>query len=764
MKQRYLDTIHMIRRFKLKSRFIVSFALLMLFAVLLIGIFSCYIYKIYFQNIFQIQEVTLDAYLSQMADQVDNSVYFLNEALITVSKDESVLDAIVTPKENDTDQKFMASSALRSAVANNEHFENICLYESTHQSLMISHYGTGQAEREALSSLLGYCLDKDNWVVLEETENRSCSGLVVFNGNIYLTHGFISGNEQFLGLLIAQLDRELLFAPQQSSLFETPYSLLVRSSDGDILFSDEPEELENKGESISVRSSYTGWEYMLLFPRHINASFQGYFKSVLPFLAIVLVISLLCSLVISQRFSNPIHQLLLSIERGLNRPDTGHAGADDAGSELDILQQTYHQFQSDRKLARDFIERTRPELEAKLLLDLIADRQDREEELEGTLRTLQSGLRIAGRYQCCVMQAARGADASHLVNYMVFKQLQIALSQLVRPEWATAYFLPPDADTDVFVLQYADTLTAAKLKQAQTQFMSAAQAYLDSVGGGIGLTCGNVCQRLTDLGISYNEAKDELRKTLYYAAESEAAGPVPGGEETDIRDKYFRSQLEQFSSYLSTGDLLWCENHLEQFIKELCIPDVGLETTRKWCTRILDLLVERTLDLHVDNRPQYSQHYQRLDGLGDQAEIRRFMTRETAEFFASLKKELNTRQYRLISQAKEYIQQHYSDSGLSIRQIADAIGISETYLSSLFTQYTGENLITYLNSYRVKVAKDLLANSRIIIKEIGYKAGFNTVQNFNRVFKKIAGMTPGDYRKNNWEGTSPEQNGTAKAE
>ena len=53
----------------------------------------------------------------------------------------------------------------------------------------------------------------------------------------------------------------------------------------------------------------------------------------------------------------------------------------------------------------------------------------------------------------------------------------------------------------------------------------------------------------------------------------------------------------------------------------------------------------------------------------------------------------------------------------------------------------------YLNNYRIDRAKDLLVNSQILIKDIGFKTGFNTIQNFNRVFKKATSMTPNEYRK-----------------
>ena len=57
------------------------------------------------------------------------------------------------------------------------------------------------------------------------------------------------------------------------------------------------------------------------------------------------------------------------------------------------------------------------------------------------------------------------------------------------------------------------------------------------------------------------------------------------------------------------------------------------------------------------------------------------------------------------------------------------------------------NFVNYVNQCRVEKAKLLLTQSKIPTQEVGFRCGFNSLQNFNRVFKRHAGMTPGAYRK-----------------
>ena len=102
---------------------------------------------------------------------------------------------------------------------------------------------------------------------------------------------------------------------------------------------------------------------------------------------------------------------------------------------------------------------------------------------------------------------------------------------------------------------------------------------------------------------------------------------------------------------------------------------------------------------------------------------------------------------RYVKQAKEYIQGHSADSRLSLETVAESVGIHSAYLSRLFYEICQVNFVSYVNRCRVEKAEILLKQTKIPVKEVGFKTGFNSMQNFNRVFKKYTGMTPGAYRK-----------------
>ena len=100
----------------------------------------------------------------------------------------------------------------------------------------------------------------------------------------------------------------------------------------------------------------------------------------------------------------------------------------------------------------------------------------------------------------------------------------------------------------------------------------------------------------------------------------------------------------------------------------------------------------------------------------------------------------------LVKRALAYFHQHYAQP-LSRAEIARAIGVSGNYLSQIFHQELGISPWEYLNRYRIKKAKDLLEHTDKSVTAIAFEVGFNDPAYFNRVFRKIVGRSPGQYRK-----------------
>jgi transcriptional regulator GlxA family with amidase domain len=87
-----------------------------------------------------------------------------------------------------------------------------------------------------------------------------------------------------------------------------------------------------------------------------------------------------------------------------------------------------------------------------------------------------------------------------------------------------------------------------------------------------------------------------------------------------------------------------------------------------------------------------------------------------------------------------------SGEELSLTKVAKAVNISANHLSEKFKQVTGLNFVDYVARVRFKNACDLLQNRNLRISEIAFAVGFQSLSQFNRVFKKLARKSPTQYR------------------
>nr|WP_308443791.1 helix-turn-helix domain-containing protein [Paenibacillus glycanilyticus] len=100
---------------------------------------------------------------------------------------------------------------------------------------------------------------------------------------------------------------------------------------------------------------------------------------------------------------------------------------------------------------------------------------------------------------------------------------------------------------------------------------------------------------------------------------------------------------------------------------------------------------------------------------------------------------------RLIEAAMIYMQQHYRQD-ISLDNCAEHIGTNPFYLSKSFKVVTGKNFIDYLTELRIEKAKELLRESELKINDVAEQVGYQHSY-FNRIFKKLEGMTPTSYRE-----------------
>ncbi len=98
-----------------------------------------------------------------------------------------------------------------------------------------------------------------------------------------------------------------------------------------------------------------------------------------------------------------------------------------------------------------------------------------------------------------------------------------------------------------------------------------------------------------------------------------------------------------------------------------------------------------------------------------------------------------------IARARVFINEH-QDEDLSLDQVAKAVNMSAFYFCKMFKKASGMTFTDYLARVRVEKVKNLLLNPHKRISEAAFEAGFQSLSQFNRVFRRVAGESPTSYR------------------
>lgn len=101
-----------------------------------------------------------------------------------------------------------------------------------------------------------------------------------------------------------------------------------------------------------------------------------------------------------------------------------------------------------------------------------------------------------------------------------------------------------------------------------------------------------------------------------------------------------------------------------------------------------------------------------------------------------------------IIDALRYMNKHYKEI-ISLDDISEAAHMSKYYLCRKFRDVTGATVLEYLDNVRLTRVHNLLVNETMTLDEIAEETGFSSAVNLSRVFKKVYGVSPREFRKNN---------------
>jgi AraC-like DNA-binding protein len=186
---------------------------------------------------------------------------------------------------------------------------------------------------------------------------------------------------------------------------------------------------------------------------------------------------------------------------------------------------------------------------------------------------------------------------------------------------------------------------------------------------------------------------------------------------------FFREEINSYPEFHAISELL------KRASRGISFDKSSAEKAGKMLKRLLKLKgLERMLYfIKIMDTLAHIDHYRLLSSQGAQE---------------SEHKELNSR----LDKVMHFINTNYQRK-ISQEEIASRIGMNTAAFCRYFKDKTGKGFIFFVNEMRIGYACKLLIENRLSISQICYECGFNNLSNFNRLFKRLTGLTPGEYQQ-----------------
>ncbi len=256
---------------------------------------------------------------------------------------------------------------------------------------------------------------------------------------------------------------------------------------------------------------------------------------------------------------------------------------------------------------------------------------------------------------------------------------------------------------------------------------------------------GPIVTELGKLAASWEEALHGADYHVYLEGEGNARETEKDAEDAQARAWYLDRWDDMLELVISGNDKK-AESAVGEYLSAFWQDAHSPEETAAFCRESLSALTERLLTgYNIRIASPDAAEEEQLAGMPP-AEQKIWLRLQLDSALREVAAILQRKGSRYVSDAMNYVRDHYDNRDLSVQDVADHLGISGNYFSTLFRESTGSSFVAFLNRVRVEQAGYLLKETRIPIGDVGFRCGFNTVQNFNRTFKKIMGMPPSQYR------------------
>jgi len=506
------------------------------------------------------------------------------------------------------------------------------------------------------------------------------------------------------------------------------------------------ETIEGKSYQIVFTSSnVSNWKYISVVP---TAFITEKANKIRQFTLVVAMICLAAGLIMSYFLTNRIYRPINKIIGYINLFGRKHASEevhvkeDELGFIDRIINYVYYENQS----LKDSFEKNLQALQQKFLYDLIEGRVT-----SANLKQLTDELQIKfnfDSFQIIVFETV-GFSLEEKIGPGDHDILEMVDKMAVEQEDAQMTVKSIRKRNDKIISLLNLDHRSPNLEMIDDFIRRVTSSFEHEYSRTFTVGIGNIYRQAEEVPLSYVEALSALR---YKIVKGEGS-VIFVDEAVKLAERSFIYSIEtekHIINCVKTGNIAALQKHLialwgENLQEEAVTPEIIMylfQALTGTAIRTIYEVQSTTGEIFGENLDLYKEVNQQVR-LQDKKEFIETVFRRISEWIQLKKQGQNT---GLFNQINEYVESNYH-LDVSLTALGEKIGLSPSYLSSIFKEITGTNFVDYINTRRVEQAKVMLRQTNETVTEISDKVGFTNSNTFIRVFKRHEGITPGQFRQ-----------------
>ncbi|CAM4137811.1 helix-turn-helix domain-containing protein [Paenibacillus alkaliterrae] len=556
--------------------------------------------------------------------------------------------------------------------------------------------------------------------------------------------------ENVKGSLVMLIDERKLLDMLASIDGMQKGSVIIENDAGEVLMSTAGRtDYSDRDPSLIITrtiSAQNGWTYVSIVPKSVVLSQVNTLKkwAILVVFFCIAGGGMICYHMAYRNY-RPIRELVHAVING--RKSDQHK---DHHNEFELIRTTVsHLFVKEKDL-EDQLSRNLPVIQADFLSRLIRGRVDATTVSSQDLEFMD----LSFTHSCFAVMIVDIEDCSRFIKedterewaLLRFILANISKELLNKP----AYAIEMERDRIVILINNdkisenlnCDDLYAFAeelLKIMEARFKTQVTAALSTIHSGVG-----------NIGKCYSEA-------IFAMDYKMIKGPSSILYYEEVRhskkDRYhYPIEMEsQLMNYARNGDIVHVEKLLDHIYEVNFLHTAGMtpELVRCLFFEMFSTLQKLSHSLNYSSDAasgtdpaKFFQYYTTAE------EMYAKLKRDYKEFCSVVKLQRTDHSAQLYRKITVYINEHFYESGLSLTMMADYFELNSSYMSTFFKNYSGQNITDYLLNLRIQKTKELLLETSLTISDIAERVGYASNIGLIRVFKKVEGITPGQYRTN----------------